>query len=364
MRNQNSTLDVLKTSVEMQKLLVTKVPPRHRWYREFTIPKKSGGERQIRAPIKIIKDIQKQILYWLAPFSNVSVVAHAYIRHRSIKSMATPHVGAKTLVKIDVKDFFPSITRKQVITCLSDLNAPPILQQLVSDYCFDWGHLPIGAPTSPLLSNLVFGRNIDYQIEFLCKHIFPKLLKYVAPVYYSRYADDLVFSTRGQYLPRIIPIIHKILKRNGFTRNTEKTIVSSNQATKYVCGVSVATKLGTNRRIRNSMRGWLTRLIWSQLACDGTEKGYYRPHKRPCLVEPIPIDEIKGRISFFKFLCPEQTTHIETLLNVVEHSHFGKDLSQEGHTWMTTRSLNQDQINSHSSSEILPTPENYPSHDT
>ncbi|WP_051369213.1 reverse transcriptase domain-containing protein [Psychromonas arctica] len=125
------------------------------FYREFKIPKRSGGERIISAPYPSLLLCQSWIYESILKSCSVHYSAHAYTTNKSIVTNAVQHLGAKALLKMDMKDFFPSISINWVVNFFSNLGySNNVSHALASICCLDDG-LPQGASTSPALSNIL-----------------------------------------------------------------------------------------------------------------------------------------------------------------------------------------------------------------
>ena len=160
------------------------------FYREFKIPKKSGGTRTISSPYPSLAIIQSNILNNLFLPFEANSSAYAYVKGKNAIDHARIHVNGRELLKLDIKDFFPSISRQMVFEALQRNGAKADVCFYTSLICILDNGLPQGACTSPALSNLVFSP-IDVRLTGLANFFGLK---------YSRYADDLAFS--GEFIPR------------------------------------------------------------------------------------------------------------------------------------------------------------------
>ncbi|MEH7078032.1 reverse transcriptase domain-containing protein, partial [Bacillus velezensis] len=168
-------------------------------YTTFQIPKKSGGQRIINAPSKDLKDIQRNIVNMLLNQKKKFYyenkirlnIAHAFTKEKSIITNAKIHKNKRFVLNIDLENFFESFHFGRVQgyfeknkNYLFPKNIATVLAQLT---CYN-GSLPQGAPSSPIITNLI------------CNILDMKILK-IAKKYkldYTRYADDLTFSTNNK----------------------------------------------------------------------------------------------------------------------------------------------------------------------
>lgn len=188
-------------------------------YISFQIPKRSGGMREITAPCDKLKETQTDILVQLnniAPY--VHDAAYAYCTGRCCKDSLIEHQqhGSRWFLKIDLKNFFPSLSQefvKQQLTQVYPFCAMTTDALTPLDYCFYQGVLPQGAPTSPKLSNLVM-IPFDYEIT--------KNLGYKFK--YTRYADDILISAPFKFdYENIVKRIEHIFKGTPLKVNKDKT---------------------------------------------------------------------------------------------------------------------------------------------
>lgn len=218
-------------------------------YSRFTIPKKRGGARVISSPKKRLRVAQAWMLVSLLEKLPVHDAAMAFRPGRSVVDNAARHAGKTLILKVDLKDFFPSIGVKRVkglfqsfgynegvatILALLATETPRIAVVLDGERKFaavGERSLPQGACTSPAITNLLC-RKLDARLAGAAES---------AGFTYTRYADDLVFSHTdpdaavGQFLA----LVRRILGEEGFTVNEEKTQVLRPQHRQVVTGLVV-----------------------------------------------------------------------------------------------------------------------------
>jgi RNA-directed DNA polymerase len=164
-------------------------------YESFDLPKKSGGMRRISAPTSSIKILQKRLNQVLrtvyAPRSGV----HGFTLGRSIVTNADRHVKKRLVLNIDLEDFFPCIHfgRVRGMFASAPYNLPVEVAQVLAQVCTHEGRLPQGAPTSPIVSNIVCAP-LDTGLRTLAQS---------HGCTYTRYADDITFSTTRKHFLKL-----------------------------------------------------------------------------------------------------------------------------------------------------------------
>lgn len=205
---------------------VVNSPDNH--YREFKIKKRSGGFRKITSPFPALLEMQYWIYNNILKTIPVHSSAHGFTHKKSIITNSKIHAGEKHLLKLDLKDYFPSIKINRIIQIFKELGYPNIIAFYLAQICCYDGCLPQGAPTSPILSNIV-ARRIDKRLIHLAKKFNLK---------YTRYADDLTFS--GSVISvAFISYVNDIIVDEGFTVNESKTRLYQQKSKRIVTGISV-----------------------------------------------------------------------------------------------------------------------------
>lgn len=199
------------------------------FYRPFTIRKKSGGYREIVAPRRVLKTIQRWIYANICLKGDVHDNAFGFVRGKSIFDNGKVHAKNKNLMVVDISDFFQSIKFDQVESVFKDFGFPfRVAHQLTALCCLN-GCLPQGAPTSPALANLVF-KPIDSQLTELSR---------VWGCDYTRYADDLAFSGSKVFSEKDEARVAKIIKQLGLSINERKSRIVGQGGRQIVAGLVV-----------------------------------------------------------------------------------------------------------------------------
>jgi retron-type reverse transcriptase len=216
-------------------------------YREFTVPKRSGGTRRILAPDATTKALQRRILRRVLARLPAHPAAHGFERGRSIATNAVMHERAAVVLKLDIHDFFSATKAARVRRFFRvigwDREAAKILVRLTTRD----GGLPTGAPTSPRLANLV-NVMLDARLSGLAAR---------EGATYTRYADDLTFSfavDEGAGVRRVIRVAQRILWAERYELHLARKLqVRRRWERQLVTGLVVNDRV----RLPRSRRRWL-----------------------------------------------------------------------------------------------------------
>ena len=258
-------------------------------YNTLEIPKKNGDTRTICVPNKNLKKVQKKLYNKLSTYYDeiktqnnfTSKISHGFEKNRSIVTNAEVHKNKRYVVNLDLLDFFPSINFGRVRSYFIKNNyfeinddIATILAQLT---CYK-GTLPQGAPTSPLIANMI------------CNIMDIRILK-IAKKYrldYTRYADDLTFSTNNKYFlndyDKFLEDIKNIIHRSGFELNSKKTRLLFSNSRQEVTGLVVNKKISVPKEYYKNTR---------TMAHSLYKNGYFLIDD-----EVGTIEQLEGRFSF------------------------------------------------------------------
>ena len=220
----------------------------HPVYYYYKIPKKKGGYREICAPSENIKTIQRILNYYLQGYYlcikpqevfGFVINSRFYKNKANIVANAQSHVGKKCVLNIDLKDFFPSISARRIYQLFSSelFNYNQNLATAFTLLTTFQGRLPTGAPTSPVLSN------------FICLEMDQMLINFALQnkITYTRYADDLTFSSDENITQDCISQIISIINKNDFEINPKKLRLMGTTSKQTVTGLVVNRKVNIDR---------------------------------------------------------------------------------------------------------------------
>ncbi len=199
-------------------------------YRKFKLKKRSGGFREIDIPYPALLECQYWILENILSKIPISYCAHGFAKKKSIITNSKIHINQQELLKIDLKDFFPSVNKDRVIALFHRLGYTTKVAHYLGAICCLEKCLPQGAPTSPIISNIV-SIKLDNRLLAFAKKM---------DLRYTRYADDLAFS--GNKIPvKYIDYVSEIIQDEGFSVNKKKTKLYNSKGKRILTGVSIST---------------------------------------------------------------------------------------------------------------------------
>lgn len=228
----------LKLLGEKIKAFLKEHPNPSEMYKHYKIPKASGGFRDIDEPEDDLKELQREIADTLQSAGVYTTEwAYAYVSRRSAIDMAEKHKNAKFVLKLDLKNFFPSIDAELLKTHLMNNYAITLVNEFVNIddiikiALLDNG-LPQGSPLSPYLSNLVMV-DFDYRLR---NAIAPSRV-------YTRYADDIIISSEKYISKHSMTEGIKGLLEDNYDRkiklNYSKIKLLKNTQRLYIVGVKL-----------------------------------------------------------------------------------------------------------------------------
>ncbi len=222
----------------------------HRYYRGFEILKKNGGRRMITAPRVFLKTVQRYILDCILSQVQPHAAACGFRRGLNCSAGARRHVGRPYIWNIDLADFFPTITKTQVITVFLEIGYPEQAAYFLAGLCCLDRRLPQGAPTSPALANLVAAR-LDTALTTAAQSF---------DLVYTRYADDMTFSSSALISPTFQDQVVQIIVNHGFHIQATKTRLMGPAVRREVTGLTVNHQVAIPRHRRRQLRAYFHRI--------------------------------------------------------------------------------------------------------
>ncbi|MBN1565716.1 MAG: TIR domain-containing protein [Anaerolineae bacterium] len=320
-----------------------RVPFEHQ-YTTFFIPKKSGGTRKITAPISPLKIIQRKLNQVLQAVYIPKPSVHGFVPGRSIVTNAEAHMYKRIqkkksqkvekprnyILNIDLEDFFPSINfgRVRGMFMAVPYKCPERVATVLAQICCAYNELPQGAPTSPIVSNMLCSK-LDSQLQRLAQ-------KYRC--HYTRYADDITFSTSLLSFPRALatteyssqsgyqvvvgPELNVIVEENGFRINRQKVRLQTPDRRQEITGLTVNEFPNVRRQYINQIRAML--YAWKKFGHDNAEERYRELHDNqeyqcPDKLLPSFRSIVRGKIEFLGMVRGKQDrTYLRFLEKLAE----------------------------------------------
>lgn len=226
-------------------------------YNPFEISKKSGGKREIIAPIPELKKIQRHLSRFLTEYyeelyGDINFYSNGFLKDKSIITNAKKHRNKTFVLNTDLEDFFPTITFGRIRNFFIKNNKFELsneISTLIAKIACYKGYLPQGSPCSPIISN------------FICQILDIRLGKLAQKnrCSYSRYADDITFSTNLKNFPKEIAFTNgdtvalgneliSVITRAGFKINFSKSRVYASNTRQEVTNLTVNRKINVSRK--------------------------------------------------------------------------------------------------------------------
>ena len=254
--------------------IVYKIPDAQK-YNKFKIPKRSGGEREISAPTAQLNRLQRHLANALYACrdeidanSGQRSLSHGFRRKHSIITNARRHKRRRYVLNLDLQDFFPTFNFGRVRGFFIHNNSFKLHEKVATIIaqiaCFE-NALPQGSPCSPIIADLI-AHVLDVRLAQLAKQ---------HQLTYSRYADDITFSTSHREFPAAVaaPVsadnpewapgidLTNVIQRTGFTINPNKTRMQFRMSRQLVTGLTVNAKVNIRSEYYRRVRAMCHRLF-------------------------------------------------------------------------------------------------------
>jgi RNA-directed DNA polymerase len=295
-------------------------------YRYRILAKKTGNIRLIEAPKPRLKELQRVTLAELLEKVPNHPAAHGFLKGHSIKTFAAPHVGKRVVLRMDLRDFFTSISGPRVQALFRTAGYPDAVADLLGGICtnaaprqiwkqagreldplamaearalYAWRHLPQGAPTSPALANLCAWR-VDCRLSGLAE---------AAGAAYTRYADDLAFSGGEEFnrcVERFSLRAAAILLEEGFTVHHRKTRVMQRGVRQYIAGLVTNEHMNVVRADFDRLKAILTNCVR-----HGAESQNREGH-------PAFQMHLDGRVGFVEMVNPAKGARLRRIFEMIQ----------------------------------------------
>ena len=343
---QNCVLPDLPTMGDMAKWLNLELPQlewfadiggrnfradneRLRHYVYKWVAKRSGGFRLLEIPKFHLRALQRRLLHELIEYVPPHESAHGFRARHSCVTTAEQHVGRQVVVRLDLQDFFVSVSALRITALFRTLGYPEGMARVLTGLCTsqvpsrvldardpakyefeqprpDWltrkrlqsPHLPQGAPTSPALANLC-AFNLDIRLQAAAESLDAR---------YTRYADDLVFSGGRQFeraAQRFISLAGAIALEEGFSINFRKTRVMNRGSRQIVNGIVVNERMNVARNERDQLKALLHNCVrHGPTSQNRAGLADFRAH-------------LTGRLAYLKMITPLHARRMERMFEQI-----------------------------------------------
>jgi len=282
--------------------------PRLRHYHYRVLEKSSGAVRIIEAPKPTLKELQRRILTEILNKIPAHPAVHGFRRGRSITTYVSPHVGRRVVLKMDLQDFFPTITGTRIQTVFRTMGYPESVADLLGGICtnavsghgdlYARPHLPQGAPTSPALANICAYR-IDCRLSGLARS---------SGAEYTRYADDLAFSGGEDFerrVGRFSTHVAAIVLEEGFSVNHRKTRIMRQGVRQCLAGLTANERVNVIRADFDRLKATLTNCVRKGAASQNREgRPMFRAH-------------LEGRVGFVESINPAKGRRLRKIFEQI-----------------------------------------------
>lgn len=286
-------LDLLPTDLAAMAIAPDK------FYREYSIPKKSGGLRHISAPLPSLLTVQQDLVRLLLRKIIPHEAATAFFPGTNIRTHVSRHREGAWLYKLDIEDFFPSISSIKVRDLFISLGYLSSIAAALARLMTLNNSLPQGAPTSPYVANLIAG-GLDKKIEDYCRG---------RGLIYSRYADDLVLS--GDKLERVdIDFIHRAVEAEGFAVNEKKTrLYKPGMNGRLVTGLTISEGVirppkQWRRKLGQEVFFFLKFFKQDLEKTESQIAALIERRRDSTVFDPLYVDRLLGRLNFWLWVEP------------------------------------------------------------
>jgi hypothetical protein len=303
--------------------------PKLRHYHYRVLAKQSGNIRLIEAPKSRLKEIQRRILDEILEKIPAHAAVHGFVKGHSIKTFAAPHTSKRVVLRMDLRDFFPSYMRARIQAMFSTIGYPESVADLLGGLCttitprdiwtraafgedplhlwesrwqtqavYFQPHLPQGAPTSPALANLCAYR-LDCRLAGLAE---------AAGATYTRYADDLAFSGDEDFAKRVLRFslhVAAIALEEGLKVHHRKTRIMRQGTCQHLAGIVINQHINIRRTDFDRLKAVLTNCV--RLGPAGQNRDAHPEFRL----------HLEGRIGFVEMINPARGKRLRAIFDKI-----------------------------------------------
>lgn len=266
-------------------------------YNRVHVPKKRGGKRLLMVPERRLKFLQRKTHQLLLQIYNPRSPVHGFVKQKSAVTNANEHQKRPYLLNIDVRNFFGVISRRRVRGMLERMGLPTDAAEAVCAICVTANQLPQGAPTSPILSNLVAYR-LDRDLMKFAKEYRLKYTRYADDISFSSYAPPLALFSAGLPISgRVKPeqlssALSQAFSSNGFEVAADKVWFAGPKTRKEVTGLIVNEFTNVRRTFLRNLRAALYKV--EKIGLSAAQSDYQKRYKAKGTLEQT----LRGRLEW------------------------------------------------------------------
>ena len=275
-------------------------------YFQFKISKRNGDERVISSPCLKLKEIQKKLNIELQQIYKARNSVTGFVKNRNIITNARKHLNKKIVLNIDLKNFFDQVHfgRVKRLFMSQPFNYSHEVATVIAQICCFDNKLPQGAPTSPVITNMICYK-MDKQLQDLASK---------SKATYSRYCDDITFSFTTKKISKAILAeknelvigthLENIITSNGFEINLNKIRVYNHFQRMLVTGIKVNEFPNVNREYITKIRAMLH--AWEKYGYDNSRNTFIReymtPRQKRFSSPPEFRNVLRGKLNYLKMV--------------------------------------------------------------
>ncbi len=304
-------------------------------YTTWSVKKRRGGHREIAAPCRTLKILQSKLAVIFELVAQRRSVSHGFTSGKSIVTNARVHVRARWILNVDLEDFFPTIHfgRVRGMLMAKPYQIGERAATAIAQLCCFQQELPQGAPTSPIVSNMICAK-LDGELRRLAK---------THGCRYSRYVDDITFSTWAVEFPKELaetvgsgsqavvgPALNGIVQSNGFRVNSNKVRLQGRTERQVVTGLTVNRRPNVRKKYVSQLRSMIH--AWERFGYEAAQdeflEKYDTKHRPAGSTEDVFRLVVQGKLAFLKQVRgPDDRRYlalrrrVNVLLGVVESQH-------------------------------------------
>ncbi len=293
-------------------------------YHVFRLSKKMGGERTVHAPITPLKILQRKLKIVLELVYSPKRCVHGFVQGKSILTNAQSHVRQGCVLNLDLSNFFPSINfgRVRGMFMAKPYNVAEKAATMLAQICCVEGILPLGAPTSPIVSNMICGK-LDSELLRLARKF---------RCIYTRYADDITLSTTRSNISiqlgkliiedesttvQVGDLLKTTIENNGFLINYAKFRILHRGSRQEVTGVIVNNSPNVKRTYIRQLRAIFHAIKKHNYESAESEfqTRYYHKQLHPDKNSPSLKKVVEGKLNYLRMIKGENDAIYRKLYN-------------------------------------------------